>query len=117
MTTFDAKQLEDVFDAFDESGSGYIDSSELRAVCSDIGVSSEDLDDVFRTLDKNGDGKIGKQAFVAGFLNATELFGPGKPKLKLTSQNSTKGRRESDAGWSDFIKDMSGAINNLPKDR
>ena len=110
---FDAETLSEVFDAFDKDGSGHIDSDELTSVCSEIGVPADVLREVFQSLDADGNGKICKDEFVHGFRNISEILGSKKGLFRTDSES----KYSSEKNWDNFVRDMEGCLNKLPKDR
>ena len=58
--------MKEAFKIFDRDSSGSVDTTEMRNVLSNFGVtySDGDLDQLFRTYDKNGDGRFSYGEFV-----------------------------------------------------
>ena len=96
-------RVEQLFDACDLNGSGYIEKEDLQEMCSDLDLSTLEFDEVFHELDQDMDGKIDFREFVRGFQNVTKLF--------------TKRRRSSaeamTSPWLKFLEDAGAVYYSL----
>jgi len=80
MPTSKCKGLEDIFNAVDTSGNGFLDTEELQAyankfpdVTGNCAISS-----ILEQLDRNGSKTISLREFIAATLDQSELFSDGK---------------------------------------
>lgn len=76
-----------LFKACDLDGSGFIDRTELAAICTEL--DGEELGDVFKELDSDGDGRITIKEFAEGFKNISESL------IRKTSERRQLRRRSS----------------------
>lgn len=56
--------LNEIFDAFDEDGSGFIESQELKEILQDACANDQEFNKLLEEIDSNGDGKLSKEEFV-----------------------------------------------------
>ena len=65
-------QIDQLFEACDLDGSGYIDKQELSAMCPEL--SDEQLTNIFAQLDGDGDGRISSAEFSQGFMGMRDTL-------------------------------------------
>jgi len=60
------KELKEAFRFFDRSNDGYISSTELRAVMTNLGekLTDDEVDDMIKEADLDGDGQVSYEEFV-----------------------------------------------------
>ncbi|XP_076035967.1 ras and EF-hand domain-containing protein-like [Oratosquilla oratoria] len=93
-------QLQQLFEACDRTGKGFIVATELQELCGTIGIGVEDSDVIFADLDHDGDGQIDFEDFAHGFREflrpSTEM--QAKKRFSVVDPNETAARGRSPMG-------------------
>ncbi|XP_033108003.1 ras and EF-hand domain-containing protein-like [Anneissia japonica] len=66
------ESIQQLFEACDLNGSGFIEKSELSSVCSEL--SQDELQKVFHELDRDQDGRISITDFSEGFQSVSDTL-------------------------------------------
>ncbi|GAV04400.1 hypothetical protein RvY_14684-2 [Ramazzottius varieornatus] len=86
------KELRDAFRVFDKQCTGYITSSDLRAVlqCMGESLTEEEIDDMISEVDLDGDGRIDFGEFVAAMCESKPKDGSSfqSKRASITAEDS-----------------------------
>ena len=83
------KNVEELFNAIDTDGSGFLDRTEVGELASVLGInlSDDDLTAAFNQMDQNGNDRVDLQEFEAWFNNSNECKFYQKLSQELSLEN------------------------------
>ena len=107
-TTEDTSRIDQLFEACDLDGSGFIDEEELKNICADL--TTEEVSEVFQELDKDGDGKISISEFSDGFKGISDtllaISRARRASVRLSSSTDPLNNQEKEKDLKEFVGNL-----------